>query len=84
MRVWTSCINTIKTVFYIQGLQRTDGVYGAFIVLDKKMTQRIKISSGDAHADPDNVEHSEYAEYFPGLIVVVRDFFLNIEKDGKI
>ena len=30
------------------------------------------------------MEHSEYAQYFPSLITVVRDFCLNLEKDGKM
>ena len=68
-------------MFNVQGAISSDAIN--LFSLVQRVFQRIRISSSNAHANPDDVEPAEYAEFLPILTVVVRDFYLDLEKDGK-
>ena len=47
------------------------------------MSQKIRLSESDAHADPCDVEPEEYKQFYPALTVLVRDFSLEMKDSDK-
>jgi len=48
------------------------------------MTDRIRLSNEDKHSKPDEVEPKEFAQFFPDITLLVRDFFLKpMDKDNN-
>jgi len=59
------------TIFNCTGVIDSDMITQLRLVTE--LTNRFRLSKA-AHHDPDNVEPSEYAKYFPVLSILIRDF----------
>jgi len=59
------------TIFNCTGVIDSDMITQLRLVTE--LTNRFRLSNAQKH-DPDNVEPSEYAKYFPVLSILIRDF----------
>ena len=61
-------------IFNCTGVIDNDSISQLSLV--SQMTNRIRLSNADKHSNPDEVEPEEFAQFFPDITLLVRDFFL--------
>ena len=69
-------------IFNCTGVIDNDSISQLSLV--SQMTNRIRLSNADKHSNPDEVEPEEFAQFFPDITLLVRDFCLQlVDKDNK-
>ena len=69
-------------IFNCTGVIDNDSISQLSLV--SQMTNRIRLSNADKHSNPDEVEPEEFAQFFPDITLLVRDFSLKlVDKENK-